>query len=703
MKKPAFADRLALASGLRSLNIKLLAAFLVLSIVPLAIMGWISVSRSKSSLSEAAGQEMEVAAIEAGDKIDRNLFERYGDVQAFAANPRVLGTSAESSEVLNFLTATYGIYDLMIVANLDGEVIAVNSVDGSGSALNTEPLLGRSVAGEEWFQTIAGGDTPDGGTFYTDVEQNSMVGEVYGDSRQTLPFSAPVFDSNGELVGVWHNDASFDRIVVDIMDGLQEELSETGVETAQTQVLRADGLLIEDSSSDDALRFNMVDVGSEAAALVSRPEHSVGYTTEQSLSSGEDQLVGFAKTDGALGFEGYGWGVLVSQDASEALQKATSLQNSIFMLAVLASFLVAALAAWLARGVSRPVEQITSRARQIAVGDLDIKPLEITRSDELGDLAISFNEMAAMLSTVRAQAQCIADGQLSSEVLDIEVPGEMGTALSTMVTSLKSTVDQLKVSSDQLGGAAGALTAVSGSMGSSAERTSTQATTASATGLQVSSSVATVAAAIEEMNASIREVATNATEASQVANDAVDVARVTSHSISLLGESSEEIGNVVKVINSIAEQTNLLALNATIEAARAGEAGKGFAVVANEVKELANQTASATEEISCRIQAIQDATAGAVDANTQIGETIDRINEISAVIASAVEEQSVTTAEIGRSVEEAAAGTQDIARSIGDLASAAEETLVSTDETKTSAVEMATMATELNALVGQYS
>ena len=161
-------------------------------------------------------------------------------------------------------------------------------------------------------------------------------------------------------------------------------------------------------------------------------------------------------------------------------------------------------------------------------------------------------------------------------------------------------------------------------------------------------------------------------------------------------------GDVIKVINSIAEQTNLLALNATIEAARAGEAGKGFAVVANEVKDLADQTAKATDEISERIQAIQADTNGAIEANSMIGETIDRINEISTTIASAVEEQSVTTSEIGRNVDEVAATTQSIASSITDLAAAADETRSSTADTRSAATEMNRMADDLNSLVGHY-
>jgi methyl-accepting chemotaxis protein len=220
--------------------------------------------------------------------------------------------------------------------------------------------------------------------------------------------------------------------------------------------------------------------------------------------------------------------------------------------------------------------------------------------------------------------------------------------------------------------------------------------------VQVSASIQTVASAAEEMTASIREIAKNAENAATVATTAVKVAGDAKGTVANLGESSAEIGQVIKVITSIAQQTNLLALNATIEAARAGEAGKGFAVVANEVKELAKETARATEDIGQKIEAIQNDTRGAVDAIGEIGDIIDNINEIQTTIASAVEEQTATTNEIARSVTEAAGGANGIASDVTEVADAATSTQRGAEESLQSASSLASMATELKRLVGQF-
>ena len=199
-------------------------------------------------------------------------------------------------------------------------------------------------------------------------------------------------------------------------------------------------------------------------------------------------------------------------------------------------------------------------------------------------------------------------------------------------------------------------------MRTNAEQTSAEAGVASSAAEQVSTNVQTVATGVEEMAASIKEIARNAAEAAKVATVGVGVAEKTNATVAQLGESSAEIGKVIKVITSIAGQTNLLALNATIEAARAGEAGKGFAVVANEVKELAKETAKATEDISRRSRRSSATPTRRWQAIDQIGQIVNQINEIQGTIASAVEEQTATTNEIGRNIAEAAKGSTEIAQ-----------------------------------------
>ncbi|MBL8212600.1 MAG: PAS domain-containing methyl-accepting chemotaxis protein [Bryobacterales bacterium] len=239
------------------------------------------------------------------------------------------------------------------------------------------------------------------------------------------------------------------------------------------------------------------------------------------------------------------------------------------------------------------------------------------------------------------------------------------------------------------------LSSVSQQMGNAAQTTSTQAGVVSAAGEQVSRNLQVVSTSAEEMSASIREIAKGTNDAARMATTAVQMAQSTNETVSKLGQSSEEIGQVIKVITSIAQQTNLLALNATIEAARAGEAGKGFAVVANEVKELAKETAKATEEIGKKIAAIQSDTKSAVEAISQIDQIISNINSASSTIASAVEEQTATTNEIVRNVAEAAKGSSEIAQNITAVASAAQSTATAASETQRSAQGLSGLASDL--------
>ena len=337
--------------------------------------------------------------------------------------------------------------------------------------------------------------------------------------------------------------------------------------------------------------------------------------------------------------------------------------------------------------------------------DLNGKPYKVIKfaTDTTAEVKARLDLRAkvdAMLDVVNAAAR----GDLTREmtVSGSDAAGQMGEALGRFFGELRQSISGISQNAQALASSSEELTAVSQQMGANAAETSAQANVVSAASEQVSKNVQTVATGTEEMSASIREIATNANEAAKVANSAVKVAETTNATISKLGESSAEIGKVIKVITSIAQQTNLLALNATIEAARAGEAGKGFAVVANEVKELAKETAKATEDISQKIEAIQGDTRGAVEAINTISQIIDQINDISNTIASAVEEQTATTNEISRNVGEAAKGSTEIAQNILGVASAASSTSDGASDTQKAAGQLTQMAADLQGLVSRF-
>ena len=270
---------------------------------------------------------------------------------------------------------------------------------------------------------------------------------------------------------------------------------------------------------------------------------------------------------------------------------------------------------------------------------------------------------------------------------------------ATDITQVKKMIESIEETAVSLSGASSELTSTATQMSSTAAKTSEESKAATISAEEVASGVQTVATNMEEMVASIKEIARSANESSQMAKTAMARATDTNKTITQLGTSSQEIGDVIKVISSIAQQTNLLALNATIEAARAGEAGKGFAVVANEVKELAKQTAKATNDITNKIGAIQKDTQSAVSAIGGISESVEKLNSISGVIAAAVEEQTATTNEVSRVVVQSKKGVEKIAGTIKSVSLAASESTVASSQTLSASKELAQLAERLTALV----
>ncbi|MCU7722416.1 methyl-accepting chemotaxis protein [Actinoplanes sp. KI2] len=301
-------------------------------------------------------------------------------------------------------------------------------------------------------------------------------------------------------------------------------------------------------------------------------------------------------------------------------------------------------------------------------------------------------------------AEGLAEGDLTrtSGVSSGDEVGRMAAALDQGLSRLREDLVQLAGNAGTLNAAAGQLTAVSGQVDAAASEASAQAGSVAAAADVVSNNLNVVSAGSQEMGSAIGDIAVSTSEASEVAVQAVEMAAQTNSIVARLGDSSSEIASVVKTITAIAEQTNLLALNATIEAARAGESGKGFAVVAGEVKDLAQETAKATEDISRRVQAIQLDTDGAVTAIGEISAIIERINGIQLSIASAVEEQTATTQEMNRTLSEAAAGAGNIAQTIGTVSDATRRTSGAVGDTRAAADDLALTANQLQTLVERF-
>ncbi len=641
-----------------SLRTKLVAFTVLVVILPLALLGGVAYTKSSGDWRAAQGELLQSEAVSTIDKIDRNLFERYGDVQAFAFNPAAQADPATVTATADFYSRNYGIYDLLLVTDGAGTVLATNTVTGDGEPVDSSGLVGTSVAGAEWFRAAL--QLQPAQSYYGEATVDPLVQQATGRDDLTLPFAAPVRDANGAPVRVWVNFASWDRVVTQILDEQVAKLRDRGLDSVTGQVLRRDGVVLDGPGADGTEGLDLAAAGLPAAVALTEGRSGAGEAAYP--EGGVDQVHGYAASSGALGFAGYGWGVLMRQDAAEAVAPAGSLLTAILLVAGAAALLVAAVTARFASRITRPLRTAAGVLQQVAAGDLTDR-LVVRSGDEVGRLSTALNSSLDDLSRVLVATRDAATGLASASVELV--------ALADHVTADAASAS---ASADDVSAAAG----------------------------QVSTSVQAVAAGGEQMGASIREIATNATQAARVAAQAVTVAATTNDTVRELGDSSARIGEVVKVITSIAEQTNLLALNATIEAARAGEAGKGFAVVANEVKELAQETAAATEEIARRVAAIQTDSAGAAAAIEEITGIIAQIDAYQTTIASAVEEQTATTAEMNRGVAEVATGAGGMTGTIERITGAARSTSGSAQQLRASADALTGTSAELTTLVGGF-
>ncbi len=385
----------------------------------------------------------------------------------------------------------------------------------------------------------------------------------------------------------------------------------------------------------------------------------------------------------------------VKAGAHEADEGTAVYENTLDVIfgAIALAVILAAFLGWsLIRGVSAPIKAMTGVMERLAAHDLTAEIRGGERKDEIGAMAKAVQVFKdSMIETDRLRA----DQEGAKRRAEIENKDKMSKLADQFEASIGGVVQAVSSQANRMESSAQSLSAT-------AEEATKQSAAVAAASEQASANVQTVASAAEELSSSIAEISRQVSQSSRVASSAVADAEKANQMVQGLVHASQKIGDVVALITDIANQTNLLALNATIEAARAGEAGKGFAVVAAEVKNLATQTARATEEIGAQITGVQSATQGAVQAIESIAKTIAEINGITSTIAAAVEEQSAATKEIARNVEQAATGTQEVSSNISGVGQAANDTGTAATQVLAVARDLSKQSESLKSVVTRF-
>lgn len=735
------AVRSLLNLGIRA---RLIILFLLFGILPAAVTFGILKLQEENFRSAMSTRVLDVAS-QVNDVVDRNLFERYGDVQAFALNSAA--TNPENwrnsdsvnplVEAMNGYMMGYGIYKLMILVDPSGQVLAVNSVDATGEILDTSPLYEKSFADAGWLQKALDGEFLTGSNGFTGtvVEQpavNNDVARLHGEDGYVMTFAAPVRDMRGQVVGVWANFADF-GLVEEIVAGFYEKLVTFDMPEAEIAVLDPDGRILVDydptsgnfSTYDDYTRdfatVGRLNLATELEPAARAVEGESGIMEARNSRKNIDQVAGFAPSVGAYDYPGLGWSTLVRIEPQEIYAAWENTITIMLMTLLGAAVIIAVLGYMIGNFFSRPILGLTRVMQALAGGDKSVDVPSVGRADEIGEMARTvevFKENAIEADRLQQEAEAARQREQQAERERLETEAKRSREEAEAETrrqraaedekrqAMKALADEFEASVsgvvEAVSRSAAEMKEAAGSMAATAEETGVQSSSVAAAAEQASSNVQTVAAASEEMASSITEIARQVTQSSTISKRAVDEAEQTNNRIQGLADAANKIGNVVSLITDIAAQTNLLALNATIEAARAGDAGKGFAVVASEVKSLANQTATATEEIAAQVTGIQGATGEAVDAITGISGIINQINDIAAEIAAAVEQQSAATNEISRNAQEAARGTETVTGNISGVSDAARETGTAASRVQMSADGLGDHAVRLREAVDAF-
>ena len=676
------------------LRTKFMIAFLAVGIIPFAVIGIVAMLYASNGLSTQAFNQLQSIRDVKKSQIERYFSERTGDAKVLSNNPFIrrafkeLGAAFFSGDgsgrgnfkglgnenynapeeyrmihdqyfpVLKHYMDQYGYYDVFLLSPEQGDVVfSVTKEPDFGQKTNAVDSSLRDV----WRQAVK-----EGRTAISDTKRYEPSGGA------PAQFVASPIKENGETIGVVAMQISIDGI-----GKIMGERSGLG-KTGETYLVGSDKLMRSDSfldPTDHSVKASFanpdkgkVDTEATREALSGNRGNKIitDYNGNPVLSAYVPVKVGDTT-----------WAVVAEIDEAEAFAPVSTLQHYILIVGIVGVLAIIGIALLFTRTITLPIRKGTDFAKEMSDGDFT-NTLDIDRKDEIGVLAGALNSMVSSL-------------------------GAMIRELKTGVDTLSSSSTELSAISEQMSSGAVQTAGKSNTVATAAEEMSANMTSVAAATEQASTNVNMVAAASEEMTATISEIAENTEKARVITDKAVLEAKSASTTVDELGKAAREIGKVTESITEISEQTNLLALNATIEAARAGDAGKGFAVVANEIKELAKQTAEATDEIKRKIEGIQNSTDGTVKQIEQISTVINEVNEIVSIIATAVEEQSTTTKEIAGNVAQAAQGIQEVTENVNQSSTVAGEIAKDISNVNQASKEMSSSSSQVNVSAEQLS